>query len=78
MVHRTARVGKTEIARALGEIYRSLNVLHKVTGGGAALRSRRGLYRQTAMKTLDKCKEALDGILFIDEAYSLAARPARR
>lgn len=66
-------VGKTEIARALGEIYRSLNVLRK---GHLVEIDRSGLVAgyigQTAAKTLDKCKEALDGILFIDEAYSLA------
>jgi len=66
-------VGKTQVARALGDIYRSLHVLRK----GHLIETDRsdlvaGYIGQTATKTLEKCKESLDGILFIDEAYALA------
>lgn len=66
--------GKTTIARLMSEIYRELGVLSK---GSFVETDRSGLVAgyvgQTALKVQEKVKEALGGILFIDEAYSLVA-----
>lgn len=65
-------VGKTEIARQLGAVYRTLGVLergHLVEVDRSDLVA--GYVGQTAERTLAICKRALDGVLFIDEAYSL-------
>src|ERR1700678_4417913 len=65
--------GKTAVARVYGAILRDLGVLEK---GHLIETDRAGLVAgyvgQTALKTRQKIADALDSILFIDEAYALA------
>ncbi len=64
--------GKTSVARILAGIYKELGVLKK---GHLVETDRSGLVAeyvgQTAVKTNKVIDSALDGVLFIDEAYSL-------
>lgn len=64
--------GKTTVARIVAGIYKEIGILKK---GHLIETDRSGLVAeyvgQTATKTNAKIDEALDGILFIDEAYTL-------
>ncbi len=65
--------GKTTVARIIARLYKQIGVLSK---GQLVEVDRSGLVAgyvgQTALKTQEKIKEALGGVLFVDEAYALA------
>jgi SpoVK/Ycf46/Vps4 family AAA+-type ATPase len=64
--------GKTEIAKMMGNIYIKIGILNKGTFKKVTRSDLiAGYLGQTAIKTRDVIKEALGGVLFIDEAYSL-------
>jgi TPR repeat protein len=70
--------GKTTVARLLGEIYHEIGILSR---GHLTETDRSGLVAgylgQTAIKVSEVVQGALGGILFIDEAYSLAQEAQR-
>jgi SpoVK/Ycf46/Vps4 family AAA+-type ATPase len=65
--------GKTTLARIIAKIYKALGLLER---GHVVEVDREGLVAgfvgQTALKTAERIKEAMGGILFIDEAYALS------
>ncbi|MBK7231750.1 MAG: AAA family ATPase [Saprospiraceae bacterium] len=64
--------GKSTVARILAKIFKALGILER---GHTVETDRQGLVAgyigQSAIKTAEKIEEAIGGVLFIDEAYSL-------
>ena len=67
--------GKTTVARILAKLYKEIGVLSQ---GQLIEVDRSGLVAgyvgQTALKTQEQIQKAIGGVLFIDEAYTLASK----
>jgi len=64
--------GKTDIAKIMGKIYSKIGILNKGTFKKVTRSDLiAGYLGQTALKTRDVIKDAIGGVLFIDEAYAL-------
>ena len=70
--------GKTEIAKIIGSIFSKMGILNKGTFKKVTRSDLiAGYLGQTALKTREVIKEALGGVLFIDEAYALGNEEKR-
>ncbi len=78
VIYGSPGTGKTEVAKIIGKIFKDLGVLKNGTFK-KVVRSDliAGYLGQTAIKTKEVIKEAIGGVLFIDEAYALGS-PEKR
>ncbi|NBO24924.1 MAG: AAA family ATPase [Chlamydiae bacterium] len=75
VIYGSPGTGKTEVAKIIGKIYSKIgvlkkNIFKKVTRNDLIA----GYLGQTAIKTRSVIDECMGGVLFIDEAYSLASK----
>ena len=70
--------GKSEIAKIIGELYSNVGILQKGTFKKVTRSDLiAGYLGQTALKTKEVINEAIGGVLFIDEVYSLGSAENR-
>lgn len=72
VIYGSPGTGKTEIAKLIGKVFANIGILDKGTFRKVTRSDLiAGYLGQTAIKTKDVIKDALGGVLFIDEAYAL-------